>query len=145
MGLCYDEPYDLEVEPSNFRLLTKEERPQESYKKSFSDMCQELETTFKQYEDEDDPLKIRLVYFTGGVLIGAKSNVCVNLEYLDLIEDMDRTTPVLLLLRERDEEGAQIQIGLQRNEILMTGDKWQVVGIREIVPTEVDKNSGYWT
>ncbi|CAN6723623.1 unnamed protein product [Malus baccata var. baccata] len=57
--------------------------------KKVSMTCVELETVFKQCEDEDDALKIRLVYFTKGVLIGAKSNVSMNLEYLDLVEDMD--------------------------------------------------------
>ncbi|KAB2597314.1 hypothetical protein D8674_000234 [Pyrus ussuriensis x Pyrus communis] len=45
---------------------------------------------FKQCEDEDDVLKMGLVYFAEGALIGAKSNVSVNLEYLDLVKDMDR-------------------------------------------------------
>lgn len=45
---------------------------------------------FKECKNEDDEFKMGLVYFVEGVLIGAKSSVGGNLEYLDLIEDMDR-------------------------------------------------------
>ncbi|TQD95582.1 hypothetical protein C1H46_018821 [Malus baccata] len=63
-------------------------------------------------------LKIRLVYFSEVMLIKAKSNVVVNLDYLYLVEDMDRfnrswcaisfeqlqDTSLSLLLGEGDEE-----------------------------------------
>ncbi|KAB2629526.1 hypothetical protein D8674_034321 [Pyrus ussuriensis x Pyrus communis] len=42
--------------------------------KKVSMTCAELETAFKQCEDEDDALKMGLVYFANGVLIRAKSN-----------------------------------------------------------------------
>lgn len=32
-----------------------------------------------------------------------------------------------------------------RNVIPMSGVKWQAIGIRDIVPTESEKNQGYWT
>ncbi|RXH78750.1 hypothetical protein DVH24_002268 [Malus domestica] len=119
-GLRCDEPYDLEVEPSNIRLLTKyfpqkfvfvgesskgkrkgkvvkgkgkmKTAPKKATKK-VSVTCVELEMAFKQCEDEDDVLKMGLVYFAEGVLIEVKINV---------------------------------------------------VGIREIVPTKVEKNLSYW-
>ncbi|CAN6721281.1 unnamed protein product [Malus baccata var. baccata] len=108
-GLCCDEPYDAEVEPSNIRLLIKyfpqkfgfvgesskgkgrdkgkgkvvkrkgrmKTGPKKATKK-VSVTCAELETTFKQCEDEDAALKMGLV------------TVSMNLEYLDLVHDMDR-------------------------------------------------------
>ncbi|RXH67478.1 hypothetical protein DVH24_027625 [Malus domestica] len=39
---------------------------------------------------KDDALKIRLVYSVNVVLIGAKSNIVVNLDYFHLVEDMNR-------------------------------------------------------
>ncbi|CAN6707493.1 unnamed protein product [Malus baccata var. baccata] len=39
---------------------------------------------------KDDALKIRLVYSANVVLIGAKSNIVVNLDYFHLVEDMNR-------------------------------------------------------
>ncbi|TQE00558.1 hypothetical protein C1H46_013802 [Malus baccata] len=124
-GLCCDEPYDIEVEPSNIRLLIKyfpqkfgfvgesskgkgrdkgkgkvvkrkcrvKTGPKKATKK-VSVTCAELETTFKQCEDEDAALKMGLVYFAEGVLIRAKSTT---------------------------------------------------VGIQDIVPTKAKKNSRYWT
>ncbi|RXH97545.1 hypothetical protein DVH24_007891 [Malus domestica] len=38
----------------------------------------------------DDAFKLGLVYFAEVVLIVAKNNVVVNLDYLDLVEDMDK-------------------------------------------------------
>ncbi|CAN6544407.1 unnamed protein product [Malus baccata var. baccata] len=38
----------------------------------------------------DDAFKLGLVYFAKVVLIVAKNNVVLNLDYLDLVEDMDR-------------------------------------------------------
>lgn len=52
--------------------------------------CAELERAFKELENEEEALKIRLVYFIEGVLIRAKSNVAMNLDYFDLIDDMGR-------------------------------------------------------
>ncbi|TQE10589.1 hypothetical protein C1H46_003827 [Malus baccata] len=40
--------------------------------------------------NKEDVFKLGLVYFAEAVLIGAKTNVIVNLEYLYLVEDMDR-------------------------------------------------------
>ncbi|TQD95482.1 hypothetical protein C1H46_018894, partial [Malus baccata] len=99
-----DEPYDLEVDPSNIRLLIK------YFPQKFGfvgDSCKgkvKVKTVpkkatnkvsipirvFKECKDKDDALKMGLVYFADGVLIGAKSNMGVNLEYLDLVKDMDR-------------------------------------------------------
>ncbi|RXH78878.1 hypothetical protein DVH24_006948 [Malus domestica] len=151
-GLCYYESYDLEVEPFNIRPLTKyfpqkfgfiedsskgmkgkgkvKTTPKKATKK-VTVTCAELERAFKESEDEDDALKIGRVYFTNGVLIRAKSNVVMNLKYLDLIgstlihgvryrPNNYGTTFVLLLLGEEDEE-------------------------RMIVPIEAKRNSGYWT
>ncbi|RXH95454.1 hypothetical protein DVH24_007954 [Malus domestica] len=107
-GLRCDKPYDLEVEPSNIWLLTKyfpqkfgfvgesikgkgksvkgkgkvKTAPKKATKK-VSVTCAKLERAFKECEDEDDVLNMGLVYFP-------KSNVGVNLEYLDLVEDKDR-------------------------------------------------------
>ncbi|CAN6712858.1 unnamed protein product [Malus baccata var. baccata] len=58
--------------------------------KKVSVTCVELERAFKECEDEDDVLNMGLVYFPEAVLIEVKSNVGVNLEYLDLVEDKDR-------------------------------------------------------
>ncbi|RXI01240.1 hypothetical protein DVH24_001474 [Malus domestica] len=124
-GLRCDEPYDLKKfgfvgENSKGKGKGKvvkgkgkvKTAPKKAMKK-VSMTCVELETVFKQCEDEDDALKIRLVYFTKGVLIRAKSNVSMNLKYLDLVEDMDRfntyswgyrTTFVFLLLGEGEKE-----------------------------------------
>ena len=52
--------------------------------------CAELEKGFKECKNEDEALKMVLVYFTKGVLIRAKSNVAVNLEYFELVNDMDK-------------------------------------------------------
>ncbi|CAN6725474.1 unnamed protein product [Malus baccata var. baccata] len=87
-GLCYYESYDLEVEPFNIRPLTKyfpqklgfiedsskgmkgkgkvKTTPKKATKK-VTVTCVELERAFKESEDEDDALKIGLVYFTNGV------------------------------------------------------------------------------
>ncbi|KAB2625953.1 glutamic acid-rich protein-like [Pyrus ussuriensis x Pyrus communis] len=79
----------------------------------------ELERAFKECENEDNMWKIRLIFFADGVLIVVKSNVVVNLDYFDLIDDMDkfnnfhgvryplnnyRTTSRLLLLGEGKEK-----------------------------------------
>ncbi|CAN6573115.1 unnamed protein product [Malus baccata var. baccata] len=89
-----DEPYDLEVDPSNIRLLIKY-FPQKFVKvktapKKATNKVSIPIRVFKECKDKDDALKMGLVYFADGVLIGAKSNMGVNLEYLDLVEDMDR-------------------------------------------------------
>ncbi|RXH88615.1 hypothetical protein DVH24_000214 [Malus domestica] len=76
IGLRCDEPYDLEVEPSNVRLLTKY-FPQ---KFGFAERVAKLQRAFKECEDEDDALKMGLVYFAKGVLIGAKSNNFIPLD-----------------------------------------------------------------
>lgn len=52
--------------------------------------CRELQKAFKKCKNEDDALKLGLVYFVEAVLIGAKTNVAMNLDYLHLVEDMDR-------------------------------------------------------
>ncbi|RXH83483.1 hypothetical protein DVH24_005736 [Malus domestica] len=141
-GLYDDEPYDLEVEPSNIRLLTKyfpqkfgfvgksskgkgkvvkgKGKVKTASKKAAKKVlvtCAELETTFKQCEDEDDALKMGLVYFVEGVLIGVK--------------------------REGDEGDGDAE-GHEKEE---EDEKEQTkeMGIRKIVPTEVEKNSGFWT
>ncbi|RXH91926.1 hypothetical protein DVH24_020949 [Malus domestica] len=113
-GLRCDEPYDLEVKPSNIRLLIKyfpqkfgfvgESRQGKGrdkgkgkvvkrkgrVKTAFKKAIKKLETVFKQCEDEDAALKMRLVYFADSVLIRAKNTVSMNLEYLDLVQEMDR-------------------------------------------------------
>ncbi|RXI09399.1 hypothetical protein DVH24_034016 [Malus domestica] len=92
---------------------------------------------FKQCEDEDDALKMGLVYFAEGVLIGAKSTVSVNLEYLDLVKDMDRvpyrsnnykTTFVLLLLGEEDEEGMVIRKEMRRMRKIKRNNRGKIRG-----------------
>ncbi|RXH76984.1 hypothetical protein DVH24_019872 [Malus domestica] len=52
--------------------------------------CGELERVFKECKNMDDAFKLGLLYFADVVLIGVKNNIAVNLNYLDLIEDMDR-------------------------------------------------------
>lgn len=52
--------------------------------------CTEFERAFKECENKDYVLKIGLVYFAKAIMIRAKSNVAVNLDYFHLIEDMDR-------------------------------------------------------
>ncbi|RXH88101.1 hypothetical protein DVH24_042172 [Malus domestica] len=110
-----DKPYDLEVKPSNIRLLTKyfpqkfgfvgesskgkgkgvkckgklKAAPKKATKKVLV-TCVELERAFKECEDMDDALKMRLIYFAKVVLIRVKSNMGVNLAHLDLVEDMNR-------------------------------------------------------
>lgn len=49
--------------------------------------CTELESAFKECEHEDDALKMGLVHFVESVLIGAKSNVAMNLDSFHLIKD----------------------------------------------------------
>ncbi|RXI09420.1 hypothetical protein DVH24_034037 [Malus domestica] len=80
-GLHCDKPYDLEVEPFNIRLLTKyfpqkldfvgENSKGKGKGKGVKDKgkvtCAELEKAFKECKDEDDALKMRLVYFAKGV------------------------------------------------------------------------------
>lgn len=51
--------------------------------------CGEIERAFKECKNKKDVLKLGLVYFVEAVL-GSKSNVAVNLDYLHLVEDMDR-------------------------------------------------------
>lgn len=51
--------------------------------------CGEIESAFKECKNEKDMLKLGLVDFVAAVL-GAKSNVAMNLDYLHLVEDMDR-------------------------------------------------------
>ncbi|CAN6728168.1 unnamed protein product [Malus baccata var. baccata] len=53
-------------------------------------ICSELERAFKHCKNRDDAFKLGLVYFDEVILIGAKNNVVVNLDYLDLVEYMDR-------------------------------------------------------
>ncbi|CAN6711499.1 unnamed protein product [Malus baccata var. baccata] len=84
MGLHCDEPYDLkkfgfvgESSKGNGKVVKGKGKVKTTPKKAMK-------------KDEDDALKMGLVYFVEGVLIGAKSNVSVNLEYLDLVKDMDR-------------------------------------------------------
>ncbi|RXH71052.1 hypothetical protein DVH24_015674 [Malus domestica] len=57
--------------------------------KNVSMTCVELEKAFKECENEDDASKMRLIYFTKGVLIRAESNVVVDLDYFELVDDMD--------------------------------------------------------
>ncbi|CAN6678384.1 unnamed protein product [Malus baccata var. baccata] len=52
-------------------------------------ICSELERAFKHCKNRDDAFKLGLVYFDEVILIGAKNNVVVNLDYLDLVEYMD--------------------------------------------------------
>ncbi|CAN6547232.1 unnamed protein product [Malus baccata var. baccata] len=52
--------------------------------------CRELERAFKEFKNSDDAFKLGLVYFAKAVLIEVKNYVPVNLDYLDLVEDMDR-------------------------------------------------------
>ncbi|CAN6721009.1 unnamed protein product [Malus baccata var. baccata] len=58
--------------------------------------CGEIENAFKECKNEKDVLKLCLVYFVEAVL-GAKSNVVVNLDYLHLVEDMDRLNNFVVL------------------------------------------------
>ncbi|RXH75940.1 hypothetical protein DVH24_042727 [Malus domestica] len=44
---------------------------------------------FKECNDRDDAFKLGLVYFAEAVLIRVKNNISVNLDYLNLVEDMD--------------------------------------------------------
>ncbi|KAM2669366.1 hypothetical protein EV2_020845 [Malus domestica] len=53
-------------------------------------ICSELERAFKQCKNRDDAFKLGLVYFDEVILIGAKNNFVVNLDYLNLVEYMDR-------------------------------------------------------
>lgn len=71
------------------RPKVKPRPPQKSQQKDIDDLW-ELERAFKEYKNEDDAFKIRLVYFSEVMLIKEKSNVVVNLDYLYLVEDMDR-------------------------------------------------------
>ncbi|CAN6711529.1 unnamed protein product [Malus baccata var. baccata] len=75
-GLHCDEPYDLEVEPFNIRLLTNKGKGK-GVKNKGKVTCAELEKVFKQCKDEDDALKMRLVYLTKGVVrigVGIQKN-----------------------------------------------------------------------
>lgn len=58
--------------------------------KKISVTCAELQRAFKECESKDDALKIWLVYSTNVVLIGAKSNIVVNLDYFHLVEDINK-------------------------------------------------------
>ncbi|CAN6698002.1 unnamed protein product [Malus baccata var. baccata] len=99
-------PYNIKVKPSNIRLFTKyfpekigfvgESSKGKGWKGKVT--CAELEKAFKECKNKDDALKMVLVYFTKGVLIGAKSNVAVNLDYFEFVDDMYRFN------REGDEE-----------------------------------------
>lgn len=51
--------------------------------------CAELGRAFKESKHEDDALKIGMVYFADGVLIEARSNVPVNLNYFHLVKDVE--------------------------------------------------------
>ncbi|CAN6687705.1 unnamed protein product [Malus baccata var. baccata] len=98
-----DKPYDLEVKPSNIRLLTKyfpqkfgfvgESSKGKGKGKGKGVKCKgKLKAAPKKAtkKDKDDALKMRLIYFATVVLIRVKSNMGVNLAHLDLVEDMNR-------------------------------------------------------
>ncbi|RXH70829.1 hypothetical protein DVH24_015451 [Malus domestica] len=122
-----DEPYDIEVEPSNIRLLTKnlvllervargkgrKGKGKTTLKKGSKKVlvtCVELERAFKECKNEDDLWKIGLVYFADGVLIVVKSNVATTWISSTIIHGVQyplnnyRTTFLLLLLGEGNEE-----------------------------------------
>ncbi|CAN6586152.1 unnamed protein product [Malus baccata var. baccata] len=85
--------------------------------------CVDLEMVFKEYVDEDDVLKMRLVYFAER----AKSNVGVNLEYLDLIEDMDRFNTYSW--GEGEENGMVMRNEMRR---MKRNNRWEVRGGRDL-------------
>ncbi|RXH92052.1 hypothetical protein DVH24_021075 [Malus domestica] len=101
-----DKPYDMEVEPSNIKLLTKYfphrfgfvgesskgkgSSSQRKVGKRFWSLFTELEKAFQECKNEDSAFKLELLYFVKGVLIGVKSNVAINLEYFELVNDMDK-------------------------------------------------------
>ncbi|KAB2602875.1 hypothetical protein D8674_003880 [Pyrus ussuriensis x Pyrus communis] len=58
--------------------------------KKVSVTCAELERAFQEYKIKDDAFKLGLLYSSKGVLIGAKSNAVVNLQYLEFIHDIDK-------------------------------------------------------
>ncbi|CAN6583639.1 unnamed protein product [Malus baccata var. baccata] len=74
-GLHCDEPYDMEVEPSNIRLLTKYFPHRFGFvgeRKRFRSLFTELEKAFQECKNEDSAFKLKLLYFVKGVLIGVK-------------------------------------------------------------------------
>ncbi|TQD77049.1 hypothetical protein C1H46_037421 [Malus baccata] len=86
--------------------------------------CRELERAFKEFKNSDDAFKLGLVYFAKAVLIEVKNYVPVNLDYLDLVEDMDRRSRgrVEEMVREMrrkmkklgERRGTSVRMGLQR-------------------------------
>ncbi|CAN6707228.1 unnamed protein product [Malus baccata var. baccata] len=93
MRLHCDESYDLEYFPQKLGFVGESNKgkgkgkgkvvkgkgkvkttPKKATKKVLV-TCVELQMAFKQCEDEDDALKIRLVYFADGMLISLRSNV----------------------------------------------------------------------
>ncbi|RXI06862.1 hypothetical protein DVH24_025998 [Malus domestica] len=117
-GLRCGKPYNIKVEPSNIRLLTKYfpekigfvgesskgkgckgKGKTQTVPKKGSVTCAELEKAFKECKNEDDALKMVLVYFTKGVLIGAK--IIHKVRY---VLNNCMTSSLLLLLGEGDEE-----------------------------------------
>ncbi|KAB2632645.1 N-lysine methyltransferase setd6 [Pyrus ussuriensis x Pyrus communis] len=194
-GLHCDELYDLEYFPQKFGFVRESIKgksmkgkgkvktaPKKATKK-VSVTCAELERAFKECKDEDDALKMGLVYFPKGVLIEAKSNKIkmmtrnnqgvvkkgkdpggatkglvmpfrYNLLAYEKIAQLEKplryckmTDPgtILRILRWSTKNKQLIHEQVQINVIVMAGDKWHVVGIREIVPTEAERSSSYWT